>query len=120
MQSPTRNNPLPSCPPFQHQRQVGCLHAKFKVLADVPKASQHGMFAAEHLGREFDAYLRVSGDPPNNTDSSPEARGFSIKVSPSTPTVFSILQPLITTVNMSNYTWTLLPGQMTGHSVWAE
>lgn len=58
------------------------MRAKFRLLRgdSVPSALQHGLFAAENLGKEFDAFVRTSGDPPENKDNSPEARGLAIKV----------------------------------------
>lgn len=65
---------------LQHQRQTGCLKATFRVMPEVPAPYRNGMFSRENGGKDFDAFIRTSGDQPTATDSDPEARGFAIKV----------------------------------------
>lgn len=68
---------------LQHHRQIACLHAKFRVMDQIPELYRHGLFAGDggsRDGGEYDAFIRLSGASSTSSDRAPEARGMAIKV----------------------------------------
>jgi len=61
-----------------HRKQLLALSAELEVLADLPEAARHGLFAAP--GRHA-AWIRLSnGGTDRAPDAQPDIRGFAIKV----------------------------------------
>ena len=63
-----------------HRKTHGCFKARITINSDLDPAYQKGLFMP---GKEYDAVVRFSnGNPRNNSDYAPDARGMAVKFLP--------------------------------------